>query len=243
MPLRSYFWACFPWWVAKDVCDILAIKNSRHATAQLDDDEKASVVLSDARSGQSRRQTIINESGLYALVLRSDKPEAKRLKKWLTSVVLPELRKTGEYRKDCLGVPDAPRFDSSDPMLATLEVCIAMRREQISLDQRVTALEQNRESAQEAIRALPAPTRALPELSLRDQCRRAVDNLARVAGMNHHETWSRVYREYDYRYKTNMTVVSRNKGIPKISLIEEAGRLDALYAIIMGMTEKISCQA
>jgi anti-repressor protein len=83
------------WFAGKDICKILDISNSRDALSRLDDDEKlASVVTT---SGQGREMTFINESGLYALILTSRKPEAKKFKKWVTSEVLPQIRKTGGY--------------------------------------------------------------------------------------------------------------------------------------------------
>lgn len=84
-----------PHWVLADVCSILEIGNSRKAASRLDDDEKG-VTISDTLGGP-QEMTIINESGLWSLVLTSRKPEAKRFKKWLTSEVIPAIRKTGGY--------------------------------------------------------------------------------------------------------------------------------------------------
>lgn len=84
-----------PFWVAKDVCEILEIANSRDALTSLDEDEKG-VANTDTLGGE-QNVAVINESGLYSLVLRSRKPEAKKFKKWITSEVLPSIRKTGKY--------------------------------------------------------------------------------------------------------------------------------------------------
>lgn len=84
-----------PWFVLADVCRSLGIKNASDAAARLDDDEKG-VAQIDTLGG-SQKLRIINESGLYSLILRSEKPEAKRLKKWVTAEVLPSIRKTGGY--------------------------------------------------------------------------------------------------------------------------------------------------
>ncbi len=88
-----------PWFVAKDVCRVLDIANNRDAVAGLDDDEKITVANSDAnpRAGIPHEMTLISESGLYALVFRSRKPEAKAFSKWIRAEVLPALRKTGSY--------------------------------------------------------------------------------------------------------------------------------------------------
>lgn len=85
-----------PWFVAKDVCSILEIKNVSDALARLDVDERSTIVLND--SSPNPYISIISESGMYALILSSRKPEAKPFRKWVTSEVLPQIRKTGSYQ-------------------------------------------------------------------------------------------------------------------------------------------------
>jgi prophage antirepressor-like protein len=84
-----------PWFVAADVCAVLGTKNHRESLRHLDDDEKG--VISNDTLGGKQQVSVVNESGLYALVLRSRKPEAKKFTKWVTSEVLPSIRKTGTY--------------------------------------------------------------------------------------------------------------------------------------------------
>ncbi len=85
-----------PWWVLADVCKVLGVSNARNVASRLDDDEKNSVHLTDGIRGNPNF-TIINESGLYNVLLRSDKPEAKPFKRWVTHEVLPQIRQTGRY--------------------------------------------------------------------------------------------------------------------------------------------------
>lgn len=80
------------WFSAKDVCSVLDIANHRDATSKLDDDEKVSVLLDG-----SQKQVVVSESGLYSLIFKSNKSEAKKFKKWITSDVIPSIRKTGSY--------------------------------------------------------------------------------------------------------------------------------------------------
>lgn len=82
-------------WVLTDVCSVLDIRNSRDAANRLDDDERG-VAITDTLGGP-QEITVINESGLYSLILTSRKAAAKRFKKWVTSEVLPSLRRTGTY--------------------------------------------------------------------------------------------------------------------------------------------------
>ena len=90
-----------PWLVGKDVADILGYVNSRDALAKhVDEDDKLTSQI--ATAGQMRNQTVINESGLYSLILSSKLPQAKEFKRWVTSEVLPSIRKHGMYATDQL---------------------------------------------------------------------------------------------------------------------------------------------
>ncbi len=83
-------------WVAVDVCKTLGLKNHRDAVSRLDEDEKDYVGITDA-IGRIRQTLVVNESGLYHLIFMSRKSEAKKFRKWVTSEVLPSIRKTGIY--------------------------------------------------------------------------------------------------------------------------------------------------
>ena len=91
-----------PWFVAKDVCAILEISNPSDALKRLDDDERSRFNL-----GRQGETNIVNEAGLYVLVLGSRKPEAHEFKRWVTHEVLPQIRKTGGY---------IPTTDADDDM-------------------------------------------------------------------------------------------------------------------------------
>lgn len=84
-----------PWFVAADVCRALELGNSRQALTRLDDDEKG--VISADTPGGKQEMNVVNEPGLYSLVLGSRKPEAKAFKRWITHDVIPSIRKTGAY--------------------------------------------------------------------------------------------------------------------------------------------------
>lgn len=96
-----------PWFVARDVCRVLELEKYRDAVARLDEDERGSVLV-DTLGGPQQMATI-SESGLYALIFRSRKPEARRFRKWVTAEVLPALRKKGHYARpgSVFGVPGA----------------------------------------------------------------------------------------------------------------------------------------
>lgn len=110
-----------PWWILADVCKILELSNPSKVSQRLDDDEKANCEL-----GLSGGETnIINESGLYSVILRSDKPQAKQFKRWVTHEVLPSIRQTGSYSTLQAPVSD---FDSLSRRIEVLEKEALLRR-------------------------------------------------------------------------------------------------------------------
>lgn len=94
-PVRMQVIKGEPWFVAKDICDILGIVNSRDALSRLRENEKG-VAITDTLGGK-QEMTTVNESGMYALIFQSRKPAAQDFRYWVTSEVLPALRKYGRY--------------------------------------------------------------------------------------------------------------------------------------------------
>ncbi|HOV15391.1 MAG TPA: DUF1804 family protein [Spirochaetota bacterium] len=94
-----------PWWIAKDVCDVLELEHITNTLSRLEEDEKLTVTI--LQSGQGRQMWVINESGLYNLIFQSRKPEAKAFRKWVTKEVLPNIRKTGSYK---INKDDLPKY-------------------------------------------------------------------------------------------------------------------------------------
>lgn len=106
-----------PWFIAKQVSDILEYSDSHKMTVRLDEDEIANRRFGGLRN--NREVVIINESGLYSAILGSNKPQAKAFKKWVTSEVLPEIRRTGGYSKAFL--TDKPFSRVSTAKLSNLK--------------------------------------------------------------------------------------------------------------------------
>ncbi|MGG4142981.1 phage antirepressor KilAC domain-containing protein [Paenibacillus algorifonticola] len=97
------------WFVGKDVCEVLDIKNTSQALSGLDDDEKLLYTLH--IGGQQRNVMLVSLSGLYSLVFKSSKPNAKAFRRWVTHEVLPSIDKTGRYE-----VAPAPSYQIEDPI-------------------------------------------------------------------------------------------------------------------------------
>lgn len=132
-----------PWWVAIDVCAVLEIGNPRQAVSYLDEDEvqRIPVITSDG-SGRILDTNIISESGLYSLILRSRKPEARKFKRWITHEVIPAIRKTGRYdvrqltHRDLaqMVIAEADRADAAEVKAAELETENTAHKRKITSD-------------------------------------------------------------------------------------------------------------
>ena len=86
------------WWVLKDICKLLSIENHKNITKRLEEDEVGTFELPHPQSKEKKLEMLcVNESGLYSVILRSDKPEAKAFRRWITHEVLPEIHRTGGY--------------------------------------------------------------------------------------------------------------------------------------------------
>lgn len=111
-PIRVQLINSEPWFVAKDVCEVLGIANHKDAASRLDEDERRGVGITDP-IGRPQTVTAVSESGLYSLIFQSRKAEAKKFRKWVTSEVLPSIRKKGYYgikkqATDYIDVRDVP---------------------------------------------------------------------------------------------------------------------------------------
>lgn len=143
-PVRTLVINNDPWFIAKDVCNLLEIINVSQALQALDPDEK--LIYSLDISGQNRDTALISESGLYTLAIRSNKPQAKPFRKWVTSDVLPSIRKTGKYEA-------RPKFDIPTTLSAALLLAskqaetIELQQQKIALDAPYTAMGQIIEQA------------------------------------------------------------------------------------------------
>lgn len=114
-----------PWFVGKDIAEALGYSNTRDAIAKRVDDEDKGVANCDTPSG-TQNMTIINESGLYSLILSSKLPNAKKFKRWVTSEVLPAIRKTGHYE-----VPGyAPKATSIGEVVNLIKITRQTMKEQ-----------------------------------------------------------------------------------------------------------------
>lgn len=135
-----------PWFIGKDVAEILGYERADNAIRNhVDDEDKLMHQIS--ASGQNREMYIINESGLYSLILSSKMPKAKEFKRWVTSEVIPAIRKTGKYEAMAQAVPinDEPATDFTqlefDQRIRIAAIIASCRRERLPLVAKVLSID------------------------------------------------------------------------------------------------------
>lgn len=228
-----------PWFVAKDVCDILEINNNRQALARLDEDEKG-VSLIDTLGGKQKLATV-NEFGLYSLVLSSRKAEAKKFKRWITHEVIPSIRKTGSYsleKNESLSVerlsPELQMFKQLWDGMARKELEDAKRDEQIKgLETTVTVIKDT-------------------FLHKDDNWRKSINRMLNQAVSNsnygYQEIRRKSYQQLEERARCKLSVrllnlkdrleesgatATRIKEATKLEVIESDARLKEIYTTIV----------
>ncbi len=149
------------WFVAKDVCDVLGIVNNRDAMSRLDEDEKDTidphiftVGNTDTENRRGSELSIINESGMYTLVLTSRKPQAKEFKKWLTHEVIPTIRQHGGYiyGQEMLETKDQKEIKEKLSELSEKVKYLRVRRRQ--LRKQVSNLQENKKKLRKQVNNL-----------------------------------------------------------------------------------------
>lgn len=137
-----------PWFLANDVCSVLNMGNPRQATSRLHEKER-SVVIVDTPGGR-QRSAMISESGLYKFIMKSRKPEAKAFQKWVTSEVLPSIRKTGRY---IIGQNDASNDLEKDRYLQLMKQ-VALREAEYGATGRSTAVQGGNRASPKGVKNL-----------------------------------------------------------------------------------------
>jgi prophage antirepressor-like protein len=118
-----------PCLVAADLCNALGLQNARRTVERIDADEVRQAYVIDSM-GRDQLAYVVTEAGMYELVLRSDKPEARRFRKWVTATVLPAIRKTGHYESPTL-VPALPDMTTPEGQLQVAEMLLESARERV----------------------------------------------------------------------------------------------------------------
>jgi prophage antirepressor-like protein len=174
-----------PWWVLCDICEVLDLSTPSRVSERLEEDEVSSTHIIDSL-GRNQEATIINESGLYNVILRSDKPQAKPFRKWVTGEVLPSIRKHGMYAKDEL-------LDNPDLLIEV-----------------VTQLKKEREEK----KLLQTENKLLSQQTLTWTSRKVLEAIVKAYGASIHivgvngfqEAWRDFKKELLYNYSININL-------------------------------------
>lgn len=243
-PVRTVSIDGEPWFVLKDVCEALGIIKYRNVTERLEEDEARQTGVIDSM-GRSQQTTVINEPGLYNVILRSDKPEAKSFKRWVTHEVLPVLRKTGSY-----SVSPAP--------MSTAEMFLVQAKAMVELEQQNRAIAQRLDTQQQTLeKAVSVFT--LPTVEVehwRDEMNTHISRVCETYGLSQQvfrgETYaeledtanvilsSRVKRKKERMRKAGAKYRDR-EAITKLHVISEDEKLRAIYESIIRKRESQLC--
>lgn len=225
-----------PWWVLKDVCKILGMdgNGTNKIIDRLDEDERNTIPVTD-KLGRPQTVNVINESGLYNVVIRSNKPNAKAFRKWITSEVIPSIRKTGGY-----GVPQ----------MSQSELILKIAQNNVELERRIAAAESETKAVSEkldnALDVFTAPTSE----NWKDETNRIINRMIEEYNLNYGVFRRKLYDELEKSAHCDLTArQSRLRGRMEkagatyaerqaISKIDIISRDDKLKAIFDGIVRK-----
>ncbi len=179
-----------PWFVAADVCKILEIANTTDAVNRLDDDERTLVYIEGASNGLP--VNVINEPGLYSLVLASRKPEAKAFKRWITHEVLPSIRQNGSYSVKPLSPTEA--------LLQAVQILDQQAKQIARLEEKVTVTN-HRIDTLDAVNIIGAPQQRLNAM---------VRKYAHANGLTFSKAWNDFAQDYNTAFHTNIKLLRDN---------------------------------
>ncbi len=179
-----------PWFVASDVAQVLDIKNPADFIRELDEDEKGIVNI--YTLGGNQDKCTVSEAGLYSLILRSRKPEAKAFKRWITHEVIPQIRKTGSYSVQPLS------------QLEILKQSVDMLLEQ---QQKLAQVEDKLETVNHRINSLDAVN---VEGDPQQRLNKMVQKLAYKSGVTYSTAWNQFKDAFNMAYRTNLTARMNN---------------------------------
>lgn len=219
-----------PWFVLKDVCNVLGLSTPSRVAERLDSDEVSQTHLTDSL-GREQETTIVSESGLYNVILRSDKPEAKPFRKWVTSEVLPSIRKTGGYGQKALSPVEM----------------FAMQA-QINLDQerRLKAVEQKQAVLDGVMDVMAAPLMA--EDGWQEKAQKAINSAVERFQTNHQTFRAELYEDVERvghvdletrqtrlrkRMKNAGATATECKGVSKLHVIARDPKLRPVFETLL----------
>lgn len=223
-----------PYFVGKDIAEVLGYSNTRDALAtHVDEEEKANVAIYDG--SQNRNMTVINESGMYNLVFGSKMPSAKKFKKWVTNDVLPTIRKTGGYvnNDDAFIRTYLPFVD--DTTKALFKTTLQTVRQQNEL---IIKQQEEISHKEDVIIGL------VDKVDLAEK-RQILNRVVRYKGANFQERWRELYKQFEMKYHIDLTrkyesynLTHKPKMKSKVDYIDKVmNKISELYEIAAKLYE------
>lgn len=248
-----------PWFVGKDVAEILGYANTRDTLAKrVDEDDKIDGVAIRDSIGREQKPILINESGLYSLILSSKLPTAKRFKRWVTSEVLPAIRKTGSYSLQTKRADLSPTMQT---LYLMLDEIAETQREASNANKTANLALTKADNAKEIIDKMnDTITTVIDSIKRSVNWRKDINSkmrkIATVTNKDYNIVWSEVYSELDTRARCNVQSRLRNhkkrmllsgasqtamKNFRKIDVIEQDPKLKEILNIIVAENYIRSC--
>lgn len=231
-----------PLFCLTDVCNALEL-NSGDVRKRLTDEVVSIHPISDSL-GRHQKTNFINEDGLYDVVLDSRKENAKRLRKWVTSEVLPSIRKTGSY--SLRPMTHIQMLAAQAQAMVELEQRQLEQAQQISLQEaRLKVVEKKNEELEKERQLFegenfnfPLSQESLPEVSLRDKIRGLVNKYASINQIDHNMVWNKVYQELYYRYGISVRSYKRDKRQTYLDVLTQHNKLQQVYNVVSFMVSE-----
>lgn len=187
-----------PWFVLKDVCKSLNISHVKDTANRLAEDEVGQTEVIDSL-GRFQKTTIVNESGLYTVIIRSDKPEAVSFRKWVTSEVLPGIRKHGMYMTDSF-VDMLDDDADEDKLLAVVQKYVEEKKKRKALEKEVIQLTTEVEYKEDVIVGLVDNI----DLTTKRQRINQIIKHGVTQIDNYSKRWSWFYKEFELKYHCDL---------------------------------------
>lgn len=213
------------WFVNVDVCNILELKNPSQAISKLKDNQKDTLILNDT-VGRKNELSIVSETGLYKLVLKSRKKEAEMFQDWICEKVLPEIRQTGSYNQD-----QQKTMSLEELALLQAQNVVNLRKDLNEVKAVVQDLVDDRQKNLEQLKIIEMP-KVLPlQKSERSKLVQLVRTYSRAKNIQISEAWNILYEEYKYTYHNDIRQCARNRNISTLDYVESIARINDLYAL------------
>ena len=210
-----------PWFVNVDVCKVLEIKNPSQAISKLKESQR-SLILNEG-SANNHEMAIISETGLYKLVLKSRKKEAEAFQDWVCEEVVPSIRKNGSYNVSVLS-PEELALQQAQNILN-------LRKDLNKISDVVNSLVADKNKVLNELNYIETPS----VLPLQKTERAKLNQLVRTYSISISQptqiVWNRLYKEFLYAYRVDVSTCAKNRNISKLDYIESIAKIPDLYAL------------